>query len=172
MTTKVVWLSLLLASGAADRRGGDGTLVTDRPTYAVAMTASEVRFDVGVQYTNHSEGRRYIPVCKRPEPPCVDRWSRREGWKVALCPVVPMCQDPAIVVEAGRSVSLRFVLTGYRNGAEPEFRSEQVSGTYRLRWRVYRMAAGRGRDAGAGPGVLEPDPIEVLSNSFTVKAPP
>jgi hypothetical protein len=141
----------------------DAWLQTDRLTYSAFFTATTIEFDVGFTFTNRARFAVAIPRCVRPFRPALDKLIAGV-WVEVLRHAEACVAEPLVI---GPRRSQRFVLrvrAGRPNSfIEPQFRTAELPGIYRLRWQVYEHDPTR--PDGVGPLL----PLEFrVSNEFRI----
>jgi hypothetical protein len=149
-------------------QGGDGLAIrTERTEYAVSRSGASLVTTIGLTLTNGTEGPAYLATCHGVHPPVL---QKRVGdrWVTAYAAVVPLCLGPPEVVEPGETFPYTFRVSGAPRGSNsyPQFEVDEVPGTYRLAWAVYRTW----EPDGGRPGLGELFPREsTVSNEFTLR---
>ena len=112
---------------------------TGKSTYVVEQDGPFLRTEIPFEYLNRTGGPVYVPKCQETYPPVLEKQVEGE-WIVAYAPVVLLCWEPPVVIGAGERYRSTFRMLAARPGtrAEPTFRVEQIPGTYRLVWSLYR----------------------------------
>jgi hypothetical protein len=148
--------------------GGDGLSIrTERTEYAVSRSGSSLVTSIGLSLTNGTEGPAYLATCNGVHPPVL---QKRVGdrWVTAYAAVVALCLGPPEVVEPGETFSYTLRVSAAPRGSNsyPQFEVDEVPGTYRLAWAVYRTW----EPDGGRPGLGELFPREAtVSNEFTLR---
>lgn len=139
---------------------------TDRSAYTLKTTASAHRLSIGFTFTNPTGSRAYVPTCRTPHPPGLEKWQNG-AWVRAYSPLVLQCLDPPLIIEAGATHRGTLDVRAGRAGTKqfPQFQVERIPGTYRLVWTVL----GSWTPDGPEPGLGTPLPLQQrVSNSFRI----
>jgi hypothetical protein len=119
--------------------------------------------------TNHVVETLYIRHCRRQTRLTLEM-LQPDGWMAVWSPDVRMCASPPILIAPGERYADTVRIIGFypSSRAGPQFRTEQLSGVYRIVWHsIYADTA----TIGAWP---RPHPIPLrqrMSNRFTLIAP-
>jgi len=128
-------------------------LQTEERAYVAEVTESSLEFALTFRYINLSGQVAYLHGCHPPAPPSIDK--RIDGeWIRVYSPIVPECLSPPARVEPEASLWQDVTVIAGLPGQDigPEWGTEEIVGTYRLRWGVEE----RGQH------------LVVFSNSFTL----
>ena len=109
------------------------TIVTDRTEYRATVDMTLTRLTVPFRYTNAGPDTTFIPFCKSPQPPMLQRWDG-SNWTMVYNPYHPLCAAPPVGVAPGASVIDTLHMIAARPGGNfrPVFESMFVPGYYRL----------------------------------------
>jgi hypothetical protein len=149
-------------------QAGDGLAIrTERTEYTVSRTGSSLVATIELTLTNGTEGRAYLATCHGVHPPYL---QKRVGdrWVTAYAAAVSLCLGPPEVVEPGETYPYTFRVSAAPRGSSshPQFEVDEVPGTYRLAWAIYRTW----EPDGDGPGLGALFPREAtVSNEFTLR---
>lgn len=117
---------------------GDGSLRTDRASYAVTRSGDLLAVAIDFTYTNHTGGPVYLTGCRGPNPPTLEK---RVGstWVTAYSPIVDLCLGPPVEIASGASYSYHDEIAAGAPGSNigPQFQVSPLAGTYRAVWAVY-----------------------------------
>lgn len=112
-------------------------LQTEDRAYVADVTEQSLEFQLSFRYINQSGLTAYLHGCYPPQPPAIDK--RVDGdWVPVYDPIVLACLSPP--AEVGPQTTLHEqvrVVAGFPGSdIGPEWGTEEIAGTYRLRWRV------------------------------------
>ena len=150
-----------------DEDGSGLVIRTDQAEYTVSRDAQFVRTTVGVTLTNGTGGPAYFATCHGVHPPVLEK-RVGDRWVTAYAATVLLCLGPPEVVEPGETFPYTFRISAALpgNNYHPKFLVDEVPGTYRLSWTVYRTW----EPDGGGPDLGEQFPRAVtVSNEFTLR---
>jgi hypothetical protein len=157
--------------GQFDTGEAPTALRTQGGVFDVRATRDAYEATIDVTFTNPTEGPVYIPTCREPNPPVLQKWEGG-SWVAAYRPVVLGCLGPPVVIEAGQSYDYTYRVTASRRpNTYPRFMVREIPGTYRLQWDMLRTwtpdaTTPDGRSAGLG----EPLPADLTtSNTFDLR---
>jgi hypothetical protein len=111
-------------------------LVTDRAEYRASVDSLFTNFTVGFRFTNPGPDSTYIPFCRAPVSPILEKWLD-ERWVMVYQNLEMRCQRlPPLFVAPGASLTHALEVAGARPGRNfvPEFNAASASGYYRLLW--------------------------------------
>lgn len=154
------------AQGQAPTTSG-APLQTDRASYRLDTTSRGHQLDIDFTFTNPTGRRVYVPTCRTPHPPGLEKWQNG-AWVRAYSPVVLECLGPPLVIEPGAAYAGTLSIHAGRAGTRqyPQFQVESIPGTYRLVWNVL----GNWAPDGPEPGLGTPLPLEQrVSNNFRIE---
>lgn len=111
---------------------------TDREVYHATVDTDFVRLTVGLRYWNVGPDTTFIPGCRGPRAPVLDKWEE-DQWVTVYYPIEPACGGPLSVIPPGTSLNYTFHVMGGRPGRNisAEFTARSVPGYYRVVWQVY-----------------------------------
>jgi hypothetical protein len=138
-------------------------LSTDRTVYVARYTSHTIELTIRFRFENRSRISAAIPRCTHPHRPVLDKLLGGE-WVEVFTPA-EMCWGEPLVVGPGRYQDFSFPVQAGRPHTmlEPQFRTTQIPGIYRLRWDVYQY------DAFGQFRIGAPFPIEYrVSNEFRI----
>lgn len=141
-------------------------LRTDQSVYTLKTTGGTHHLSIGFTFTNPTARRAYVPTCRTPHPPGLEKWQNG-AWVRAYSPVVLQCLGPPLIIEPGATYTGTLEVNAGRAGANqyPQFQVQSIPGTYRLVWNVL----GSWTPDGPEPGLGRPLPLEQrVSNSFRI----
>lgn len=109
------------------------TIVTDRTEYRATVDTMFTRFTVPFRYTNPGPDTMFIPFCRAPSLPVLQRWTGSD-WAIVYNAYVPACAAPPVAVAPGGSIVDTLRVMGARPGGNrrPVFESWFAHGYYRL----------------------------------------
>jgi hypothetical protein len=112
-------------------------ITTDHQTYVLEYTQNTVGFDIVLRFHNRGRVAAAIPRCGGAHRPVLEKLVWGE-WVEVLSPQEE-CWDVPAVVGPGRSASYVYRVRAGRphTTLEPQFRTNNIPGTYRLRWDIY-----------------------------------
>jgi hypothetical protein len=154
-----------LGTGPDFSVNGDVPIRTDSAIYHVRTTADSHELTIGATFTNRSGATAYIPTCRTPHPPVLQKWES-EQWVTVYSPPVLECLGPPVVIEAGATYEYAYrVLASRRPNTYPRFETRHIGGLYRLRWHIL----GSWTPDGPEPNLGVELPLEQrVSNTFTI----
>jgi hypothetical protein len=148
---------------------------TDRSTYKAAWSENRlpdgspypraVRLQIGLRYTNSTNGPIYLPTCRQINPPILEK-KQGNRWIIAFAPVVLACLGEPEVIQPGKTLEYQYRVEGFEPGRQvmPEFVTD-IPGTYRVVWDAYETWTLGGTEAGPGLQL----PLENrISNEFEI----
>ena len=158
----------LAALGCASLNAGSAKgppIQTDRSSYVVQDSAGLAGLTIQMTYTNNTGQRVYIPTCRGPQPPRLQK-KVGDSWVMAYTPNVLGCEGAPIVVAPGESYPYTFrVLAGMPGSSfVPRFAVSEVPGTYRVLWEIVTEVVGNPNRPEATRNPLPVD--QMISNSF------
>jgi hypothetical protein len=114
-------------------------LETGRGTYTAWYSGDRIELDIDFTFTNRGRRTVAIPRCTVPHQPALDKLVGGEWVEVVASR--SQCWERPALLGAGRSEQFTYRVRAGRlySGLEPEFRTTQVPGTYRLRWDIYEV---------------------------------
>jgi hypothetical protein len=112
-------------------------ITTDHQTYVIGYTHSTVELTIGLRFDNRGRQAVAIPRCGGAHRPVLEKLMFGE-WVEVLTPVEE-CWDVPAVVGPGRSVRYVYHVRAGRphTTLHPQFQTNHIPGTYRLRWDIY-----------------------------------
>lgn len=165
-------LGALLLAGCAGLLApeGDGTglsIRTERAEYTVSRGERTLETTIGLRLTNGTGGPAYLATCHGVHPPLLEK-RVGDRWVTVYAQTIPLCLGAPKVLEPGEAFPYTLhVSAGVAgSGVSPRFGVDEVEGTYRLAWTVYRTWEPDRRRPEPG----EPFPRErTVSNEFTLR---
>lgn len=161
-------LVLLTAAGCAGAMAGTAKgppIQTDRRSYVVRDSSGLASLTIQMTYTNLTDHRVYIPTCRGPQPP---RLQKRVGdeWVVAFSPNILACEASPISVSPGDSYPYTFRILAGMPGSSyvPRFSVSELPGTYRVLWEIVTDVVGNPAHPEATRNPLPVD--QEISNTF------
>ncbi len=145
----------------------DIRIQTDQETYALVLDdeINALVLSMRVSYTNPSSRTTYLPKCGKEKPVPVLQKLDSTGWINALSPVCPMILLPPIRVEPRQTYTQAVVLQSSLFPIYPRLSVNEISGTYRLLYKIYETGS---RDGQLGdPNIMVPLAARV-SNTFQI----
>ena len=163
-------VALLVGVGCATAGGRSANtpaIRTDRDRYALNDSAGIARLTIRMRYTNFADRPVYLPTCRGPQPP---RLEKRVGdeWVVAYAPVVPFCLGVPLTVRPGDSFDYNFAILAGMPGTSfaPRFTVADVPGKYRVLWEAFFAT---NADPTRPTEVHDPVPLpQRISNEFEI----
>ena len=157
--------------GSEDQSRNESPIVTgapiqtDKSVYEMRSTTQAHELTIHLAYTNPTAGPVYIPTCREPGPPVLQKWVDGK-WVTAYSPVVSLCLGPPVVIAAGETYSYTYRVFASRSpNSIPRFQVAEIPGQYRLMWHIL----GTWTPNGPGPGLGQLLPEEQrVSNTFTI----
>ena len=138
---------------------------TDSSVYHLRTAGHSHELTINLAYTNPTPGPVYIPTCREPGPPVLQKWVDGK-WVTAYSPVVLLCLGPPVVIRAGEAYSYTYrVLASRSPNSIPRLQVAEIPGRYRLVWHILGTWTPNGPEPGLGQ--LLPEEQRV-SNPFTV----
>src|SRR5689334_12716142 len=164
----VAALTLVSTIGCAAAMAGSArgpAIQTDRTSYVVRDSGGLSSLTIQMTYTNNTGQRVYIPTCRGPQPPRLQK-KVGDSWVMAYTPNVLGCEGAPIVVAPGESYPYTFrVLAGMPGSSfVPRFAVSEVPGTYRVLWEIVTEVVGNPNRPEATRNPLPVD--QMISNSF------
>ena len=116
---------------------------TDRTSYVVRDTNGLASLTIRMTYTNNTGHRVYIPTCRGPQPPRLQK-KVGDSWAVAFSPNILACEDSPITVSPGDSYPYTFRILAGMPGSNyaPRFAVSEIPGTYRVLWEIVTDVVG------------------------------
>jgi hypothetical protein len=118
-------------------------LLTDRETHVILFTPETIEFEVPFTFTNRGPAAVAIPRCTQPGArhglpmPALDKLVQGE-WVEVLRAAESCFGDPLVIRRgASHEFTARIVAGRPHTHIQPQFRTTQLPGSYRLRWEVY-----------------------------------
>ena len=162
-------IALLASVGCAAANVASGKrppIATDRVVYAVDDTLPIVRLTINMVYRNTTGGDVYLPTCRGPQPPRLQKKVGDSSWVVAFSPNVMGCEESPITIRAGDEYPYSFQIVAGKPGSSfaPRFAVSELPGTYRVLWEIFRTSK---EIAGRPPIMTDTVAVEQeISNSF------
>lgn len=150
----------LLGSPEEDLSGPAITTVEEE--FTATVTSERIELAIPFTFANRSDQDVYVPVCKWPHPPTLEK--RVQGvWITVYSLTVLLCQDVPLTIGAGAEHHGSLFVGLFRGtNFHPYFHPGEVGGSYRLVWDVFTRKDGRDLS-----GLL---PLEKrASNTFTIE---
>lgn len=168
LATRLLAASAVLTTlGCAGATAGSGSppIQTDRTVYAVNDSAGLARLTIRMTYRNNTGKTVYLPTCRGPQPPRLQKQVGDE-WVIAFAPNVLGCEGVPVAVAAGDTYDYTFRILAGMPGSNfaPRWAVSEIPGTYRVLWEIFQTTSGESRRA-----VTTRDPLPVeqeISNSF------
>jgi hypothetical protein len=116
-------------------------------------------------YTNNTGKRVYIPTCRGPQPPRLQK-EVGDSWVVAFSPNILACESAPIQVDPGDSYPYTFRILAGMPGSSfaPRWAVSEVPGTYRVLWEIVTDVIG---NPSRPEATRNPLPVEQsISNTF------
>jgi hypothetical protein len=138
---------------------------TDRPSYVVRDSNGLASLTIQMTYTNTTGHRVYIPTCRGPQPPRLQK-KVGDSWVVAFSPNILACEASPIAVSAGDSYPYTFRILAGMPGSSyvPRFAVSEIPGTYRVLWEIVSDVVGNPSHPEATRNPLPLD--QEVSNTF------
>jgi len=138
---------------------------TDRPSYVVRDSNGLASLTIQMTYTNNTGHRVYIPTCRGPQPPRLQK-KVGETWVVAFSPNILACETSPITVSPGDSYPYTFRIIAGMPGSSyvPRFAVSEIPGTYRVLWEIVSDVVGNPARPEATRNPLPVD--QEVSNTF------
>lgn len=112
-------------------------LRTASDVYTVGDSRDVLALTIDLQYTNRTSLPRYLPACRGPVPPVLEKLVHGR-WIVVYSPVTLTCLEPPVVIAPGDTYRYKFQVNAARRGQwKPELLVDRVAGKYRVRWRMF-----------------------------------
>jgi hypothetical protein len=123
----------------ADAAGDEWPFATGRSEYRAAQHAGEWAVDIDFTFINTTERTLYVPVCRQPHPPALEKLEGT-AWVPAYSPAVLLCWEaPLEIAPGGAFTDTLHVRAGVAGGdVHPQLEVDEIAGTYRLVWSVLR----------------------------------
>ena len=157
--------------GSEDQSRNDSPIVTgapiqtDKSVYEMRTTTQAHELTIHLAYTNPTAGPVYIPTCREPGPPVLQKWVDGK-WVTAYSPVVLLCLGPPVVIAAGETYRYTYRVFASRSpNSIPRFEVAKIPGEYRLVWHILGTWTPNGPEPGLGKLLPEE---ERISNTFQI----
>jgi hypothetical protein len=164
----VLSLGVLTTAGCAAVTAGSAKgppIQTDRRSYVVRDTNGLASLTIQLTYTNLTGHRVYIPTCRGPQPPRLQK-KVGDNWVVAFSPNILACEAAPITVSPGDTYPYTFRILAGMPGSSyvPRFSVSELPGTYRVLWEIVTDVVGNPAHPEATRNPLPVD--QEVSNSF------
>jgi hypothetical protein len=176
--TKLVSVLLVVAFLGCEASNGvglspellrDPLMRTEGATYTLQRLEHGWELKIPYSYANRTGASVYLVNCGGHVPPYLERRGEDGAWKGEWGGVELSCLSAPVIIEDGAVFrDTLWVYAGLRGSNNyPQFRRDDMSGTYRLRWDRALRSFDANR-SGFGPAL----PLEArISNAFELKQP-
>lgn len=145
--------------------GTGAPIQTDRSVYEMRTTQYAHELTIDLAYTNPTPEPAYIPTCREPGPPILQKWVDGK-WVTAYSPVVLRCLGPPVVIDAGETYSYTYRVFASRSpNSFPRLQVTEIPGQYRLVWHILGTWTPNGPEPGLGQVLPEEQRV---SNTFMI----
>jgi hypothetical protein len=159
------WLAAVGCAAALAGSAKGPPIQTDRTSYVVRDSGGLSSLTIQMTYTNNTGQRVYIPTCRGPQPPRLQK-KIGDSWVVAFSPNILACENTPITVGPGDSYPYTFrILAGLPGSSyAPRWAVSEIPGTYRVLWEIVTDVVGSPVRPVATRNPLPVD--QMISNSF------
>ena len=118
-----------------DEKPAEAPIQTDKKAYKVAVTQRSVKFAINYSYVNRTGGAVYLPSCKKPYRPSLQK--KVEGqWTPVVESMGTDCAGAPVRIGPGKTYRGSFDVEAFLpgNSLRPELKIDvqQIEGVYRL----------------------------------------
>jgi hypothetical protein len=170
MTTRpaiaaMAWLATASCAAAMAGSANGPPIQTDRTSYVVRDSAGLASLTIHMTYTNNTKQRVYIPTCRGPQPPRLQK-KVDDTWVVAFAPNILACESAPIAVDPGDTYPYTFRVLAGMPGSNyvPRWTVSEIPGTYRVLWEIVTDVVGNPVRPVATRNPLQVD--QMISNTF------
>jgi hypothetical protein len=118
-----------------DEKPAEAPIQTDKKAYKVAVTQRSVKFAIHYSYVNRTGGVVFLPSCKKPFRPSLEK--KADGrWTPVVDPMGVECAGPPVRIGPGKTYRGSFDVEAFLpgNNLRPQLKIDagEIEGVYRL----------------------------------------
>jgi hypothetical protein len=118
-----------------DEKRAEAPIQTDKKAYKVAVTQQSVKFAVNYSYANHTGGVVFLPSCKKPYRPSLEK-KVESRWTPVVDSMGLECGGPPVRIGPGKTYRGSFAVEAFLPGNDrrPQLKIDvkEIEGVYRL----------------------------------------